>query len=128
MSAMQNAAGDPQAAMTEEAVVDVGPPPAGGTEAALNAESATPGAEAPAAAGVEPLAELQARAAKAAENWERFVRAKADLENYKKRATRERQDAVRFANAAAAISVTRMGAQPSVPTRAEILLFLARQS
>jgi ribokinase len=29
-------------------------------------------------------------------------------------------DAVRFANAAAAISVTRMGAQPSIPTKAEI--------
>ncbi len=33
-------------------------------------------------------------------------------------------DAVRFANAAAAISVTRMGAQPSVPTRKEIHRFL----
>jgi hypothetical protein len=29
-------------------------------------------------------------------------------------------DAVRFANAAAAISVTRMGAQPSAPARQEI--------
>jgi ribokinase len=29
-------------------------------------------------------------------------------------------EAVRFANAAGAISVTRMGAQPSAPTRAEI--------
>ena len=37
-------------------------------------------------------------------------------------------DAVRFANAAAAISVTRMGAQPSAPTRAEIDRFLKRQS
>jgi ribokinase len=35
-------------------------------------------------------------------------------------------DAVRFANAAAAISVTRMGAQPSAPTRMEIHRFLAR--
>lgn len=33
-------------------------------------------------------------------------------------------DAVRFANAAAAISVTRMGAQPSAPTRKEIDRFL----
>ncbi len=33
-------------------------------------------------------------------------------------------DAVRFANAAAAISVTRLGAQPSAPTRAEIERFL----
>ncbi|MCU0785896.1 MAG: PfkB family carbohydrate kinase [Verrucomicrobia bacterium] len=37
-------------------------------------------------------------------------------------------DAVRFANAAAAISVTRMGAQPSAPTRKEIDQFLRRQS
>ncbi len=35
-------------------------------------------------------------------------------------------DAVRFANAAAAISVTRLGAQPSAPTRAEIDQMLRR--
>ncbi|WP_439238804.1 ribokinase [Lonepinella sp. BR2919] len=34
------------------------------------------------------------------------------------------QDAIRFAHAAAAISVTREGAQPSIPTRAETLDFL----
>jgi len=33
--------------------------------------------------------------------------------------------AVRFANAAAALSVTRLGAQPSAPTRSEIETFLA---
>jgi ribokinase len=33
-------------------------------------------------------------------------------------------DALRFANAAAAISVTRMGAQASVPARAEVDEFL----
>ena len=32
--------------------------------------------------------------------------------------------AVRFANAAAALSVTRLGAQPSAPTRSEIEAFL----
>lgn len=35
------------------------------------------------------------------------------------------QDALRFANAAAAISVTRPGAQASIPTRDEVLAFLA---
>jgi len=35
-------------------------------------------------------------------------------------------DAVRFANAAAAISVTRLGAQPSAPTRREIERFLKK--
>ena len=33
-------------------------------------------------------------------------------------------DAVRFANAAAALSVTRLGAQPSAPSRADIEKFL----
>ncbi len=37
-------------------------------------------------------------------------------------------DAVRFACAAAAISVTRLGAQPSIPHRAEIEAFLASQT
>ncbi len=37
-------------------------------------------------------------------------------------------DAVRFANAAAAISVTRLGAQPSAPSRKEIDRFLGCQS
>jgi ribokinase len=35
-------------------------------------------------------------------------------------------ESARFANAAAAISVTRLGAQPSAPTRREIEAFLAR--
>lgn len=34
-------------------------------------------------------------------------------------------EAIRYANAAAAISVTRMGAQPSLPTRAEVDAFLS---
>jgi len=37
-------------------------------------------------------------------------------------------EAVRFANAAAALSVTRLGAQPSAPTRAEIERFLAQRA
>lgn len=44
------------------------------------------------------LAELKAKAARSDENWEKFVRATADLDNYKKRALRERQDAIRYAN------------------------------
>jgi len=47
----------------------------------------------------EQLAELQARAAKADEHWERLLRVTADFENFKKRATRERTEAAHFANA-----------------------------
>jgi len=52
----------------------------------------------PAAAESEELADLQARAAKADENWDRYLRAVADLENFKKRAAREKQDAMRIAH------------------------------
>jgi molecular chaperone GrpE len=48
----------------------------------------------------EECADLKSKAAKADENWEKFVRATADLDNYKKRALRERQDAVKYANEA----------------------------
>src|SRR5262249_35354875 len=46
----------------------------------------------------EQLEELKARAAKADEHWDRLLRTTADFENFKKRAARERQDAVRYAN------------------------------
>ena len=44
------------------------------------------------------LQELQNRAAKADENWERLLRTTADFENFKKRAARERDDAIKYAN------------------------------
>jgi molecular chaperone GrpE len=46
----------------------------------------------------EQIEELKAQAAKAAEHWDRLLRLTADLDNYKKRAARERQDAVKFAH------------------------------
>jgi len=46
----------------------------------------------------EQLAELKERAAKADEHWERLLRTTADFENFKKRAAREKQDAIKFAN------------------------------
>ena len=46
----------------------------------------------------EETEELKARAAKADENWERLLRITADLENFKKRAAREKTDAIKFAN------------------------------
>jgi molecular chaperone GrpE len=48
----------------------------------------------------EQLKELRAKAAKADENWDKYLRIVADFDNYKKRAARERADAVRYANEA----------------------------
>lgn len=46
----------------------------------------------------EQLEELKQRAAKADENWERLLRTTADFDNYKKRAAREKQEAIKYAN------------------------------
>jgi molecular chaperone GrpE len=46
----------------------------------------------------EQIEDLKSRAAKADENWERLLRTTADFENFKKRAAREKQDAIKFAN------------------------------
>jgi molecular chaperone GrpE len=46
----------------------------------------------------EQLKELKERAAKADENWERLLRTTADFDNFKKRAAREKQEAIKFAN------------------------------
>lgn len=51
----------------------------------------------PAAAARE---EIEALKAKAQENWDRYLRQVAELDNYKKRAARERLDALRYANEA----------------------------
>src|SRR6266576_3494143 len=56
--------------------------------ATIDASSVTP----------EQLAELKERAAKAEEHWERLLRTTADFDNFKKRAAREKQDAIKFAN------------------------------
>lgn len=59
-----------------------------GASKALNLESITP----------EQFAQLQEKAAKADEHWARLLREAADFENFKKRAARERQEAIKFAN------------------------------
>jgi len=48
----------------------------------------------------EQIEELKARAAKADENWDRLLRTTADFENFKKRAAREKSEAIQFANVA----------------------------
>jgi molecular chaperone GrpE len=46
----------------------------------------------------EQLSELKERATKADEHWDRLLRTTADFDNFKKRAAREKQDAIKFAN------------------------------
>jgi len=46
----------------------------------------------------EQLEELKTLAAKADEHWQRLLRTTADFDNFKKRAAREKQDAIKFAN------------------------------
>ncbi|HMP83738.1 MAG TPA: nucleotide exchange factor GrpE [Verrucomicrobiota bacterium] len=52
----------------------------------------------PATVNPAQLEELKTLAAKADEHWERLLRTTADFDNFKKRAARERQDAIRYAN------------------------------
>lgn len=71
------------------------------TPAAGGEPQPVPGAPAdsvPAPLPPEKIEELKAKAGKADEFWDRLLRATADLENYKKRAARERQEAVKYAN------------------------------
>jgi molecular chaperone GrpE len=46
----------------------------------------------------EQLSELKEKAAKTDEHWDRLLRLTADFENFKKRAAREKQDAIKFTN------------------------------
>jgi molecular chaperone GrpE len=55
-------------------------------------------APAPVVLTPEQIEALQTEAAKAADHWNNYVRAVADLDNYKKRAARERSDASAYAN------------------------------
>jgi molecular chaperone GrpE len=72
------------------------------TEPATNAPKTAAGAAMPAASEITPaqLVELQARAAKADEHWDRLLRTAADLENFKKRAARERHEVAQSSAAA----------------------------
>lgn len=68
----------------------------------LKSNATEPMAEAAPAEAAPPtpaeLDELRAKAAKADEHWDRLLRQAADFENFKKRAARDRQDALRYAN------------------------------
>jgi molecular chaperone GrpE len=45
---------------------------------------------------VEELQELKTKAAKADENWDKYLRTVADLDNYRKRVAREKEELARF--------------------------------
>jgi molecular chaperone GrpE len=62
--------------------------------------SATAGDVAAAPLSEQQLAGLRDSAVKATQYYEQWLRTSADLENYKKRAARERQEAIKFANEA----------------------------
>jgi molecular chaperone GrpE len=66
------------------------PAPSDSSETALPVEPGT--------LTLEQLETLKARASKADEYWDRLLRTTADFENSRKRAARERQEAVKFAN------------------------------
>jgi len=47
--------------------------------------------------GPKEIDDLRSQAAKAGENWDKYLRATADLDNFRKRVARERQDAAKYA-------------------------------
>ena len=61
-------------------------------------ETTSPATESETPPATEQLSALQEKAAKAEEYWDRLLRQSADFENYKKRASRERQEAIKYAN------------------------------
>jgi molecular chaperone GrpE len=76
--------------MENEKQTDAGGPGNPGDEPLITLE---PGTVSP-----EQFTELKERAAKADEHWDRLLRTTADFDNFKKRAAREKQDAIKFAN------------------------------
>jgi molecular chaperone GrpE len=75
-------------AQTEKQPAAVAPPAAAEPLVVVEPATLTP----------EQLTELKARAARADENWDRLLRTSADFDNFKKRAAREKQEAVKYAN------------------------------
>ncbi|MRR37151.1 nucleotide exchange factor GrpE, partial [bacterium] len=64
------------------------------------AEAATPAPETAPAAEADRVRELEealaAKEAEAAANWDKFVRERADLENYRKRTQREKEELLKY--------------------------------
>jgi molecular chaperone GrpE len=69
-----------------------------GSSAVADAKTQGESLPAPHVLTPDELSQLKDQASKAAENWERLLRLSADFDNYKKRAAREKQDAIKYAN------------------------------
>jgi molecular chaperone GrpE len=67
-------------------------------DAAIDEQEGAVSTEADSALSPESLLDLKTQAAKAKDYWEQLVRTTADFDNYKKRAAREKQDAIKYAN------------------------------
>lgn len=87
-----------EASQTENTAAEAKPAAVKPAGAPPQAQAPQPGAAADSPLTPEQIAELRAKAAKAEENWDKYVRAYADLENYRKRTARELQDVRRYAN------------------------------
>jgi molecular chaperone GrpE len=67
-------------------------------ESAKDSSPDTTGQKAANELSAEEVNVLREQAAKADEHWQRYLRSVADLENLRKRAAREKQDAIKFGN------------------------------
>ena len=65
-------------------------------EATPVTEDETPIEVQPDSISVEELQDLKTRSAKADENWDKYLRAVADFDNYRKRVAREKEELARF--------------------------------
>lgn len=82
---------------TVEAIETPDHPAAGEDGVAANSEAGSqPIVDPP--LSTDEIVELKLQAAKAKETYDQLLRTMADFENFRKRTTRERQDAVKFAN------------------------------
>src|ERR1035438_2629863 len=71
-------------------------PPTAAVETVPETGDGTPAEIQPDSISVEELQDLKTRAAKADENWDKYLRAAADLDNYRKRVAREKEELARF--------------------------------
>jgi molecular chaperone GrpE len=90
-----------KAAAKEAPATNESPLATSATPPAAPAEGPTPSTEAaaaPVSLTTKEIEELRSKAAKADENWDRLLRTTADFDNFRKRAAREKQDAIKYAN------------------------------